>query len=128
MSNQISKKLKKTKEEIGDQYRICTIDFVPCLYRDFGNGFNVEISGFYSRKNKVTLYLWFGEDTSAVMVKKIDNIDLNTVLIHESAEQLYEDSKKLINQGYNSRDKVFCLVHPEMAEMAGMSVAAAVNK
>ena len=114
MGTQISKKLKKTKEEIGDQYRICTIDFVPCLYRDFGNGFNVEVDGFYSRRNKVNLYLWFGEDTSAVMVKKIHDVELDTAAIHKAAEQLYEESKRLIEQGYNNRDKIFYLVHPEM--------------
>ena len=32
---------------LGKEYRVCTIDFEPVIYRDFGNGFNVEISGVF---------------------------------------------------------------------------------
>ncbi len=44
---------------LGKEYRVCTIDFEPVIYRDFGNGFNVEISGVYttSKTRRATLYL-----------------------------------------------------------------------
>ena len=51
------------KKQLGSEYTIRTIDYERCLYRDFGNGFNVEISGVDSRKRhrKLSLYLWLGD-------------------------------------------------------------------
>lgn len=37
--------LPELKKALGANYSIRTIDLEKCLYRDFGNGFNVEISG-----------------------------------------------------------------------------------
>jgi hypothetical protein len=42
--------INQLKKQLGPEYRIRTIDFERCLYRDFGNGFNVEISGVNSRR------------------------------------------------------------------------------
>lgn len=38
------------KKQLGSKYRILTIDLERCLYRDFSNGFNVEISGLNTKK------------------------------------------------------------------------------
>lgn len=43
--------LPELKKALGENYSIRTIDLEKCLYRDFGNGFNVEISGC-SRANR----------------------------------------------------------------------------
>lgn len=53
--------IRQLKKQLGDDYRIFTIDFERCLYRDFGNGLNVEISGVNTRRlgKKATLYLWY---------------------------------------------------------------------
>ena len=44
-------------KSLGDDYRVTTIDLERVIYRDFGNGFNVEISGVHttSEKKKATL-------------------------------------------------------------------------
>ena len=44
--------------KLGDEYRIMRIDYEKVIYRDFGNGFNVEISGTHttSEKKKATIY------------------------------------------------------------------------
>ena len=43
--------LPELKKALGENYSIRTIDLEKCLYRDFGNGFNVEIGGC-SRANR----------------------------------------------------------------------------
>ena len=37
--------------KLGDEYRIMRIDYEKVIYRDFGNGFNVEISGTHTTKS-----------------------------------------------------------------------------
>lgn len=55
----IRKKLKAALDYMGAPYCIKTIDLEECLYRDFGNGFDVEVSGLCSRhKNAIAVYLW----------------------------------------------------------------------
>lgn len=55
----VHKKLKAALDYMGVPYCIKTIDLEKCLYRDFGNGFDVEVSGLCSmRKNAVTVYIW----------------------------------------------------------------------
>lgn len=51
-------------KSLGVDYRVTTIDLERVIYRDFGNGFNVEISGMYtsSMKKKATIYLWYGDN------------------------------------------------------------------
>lgn len=51
--------LSGPKKTFGTNYSIRTIDLEKCLYQDFGNGFNVKISGCIrtNRKCPVTLYL-----------------------------------------------------------------------
>lgn len=48
--------------KLGKEYSVTTIDFERVIYRDFGNGFNVEISGMHttSKRRKAILYLWYG--------------------------------------------------------------------
>ena len=109
MSNQICKALEKINKEIGDQYRICVIDYVPCLYRVFDNGFNVEITGFYSKS--ISLYLWYGEGIGSIMIKAIHNVKLNAACIDDEAGKLYEYSMCLISEGYNNREKIADLMY-----------------
>ena len=46
---------------LGPDYRILYIDLERCIYRDFGNGFDVEISGTHTTSNRktATVYLWY---------------------------------------------------------------------
>lgn len=103
-------KLKKLQEEINNQYSIRVIDFEPCLYRDFGNGFNVEISGCNTkrRKTKATIYLWFGENCgSCVLVKTLRDVERTASAISNATETLFTFSQKLIEQGYNNYNKLW---------------------
>ena len=55
------KGLKDLLAQVGKDYSIERIDFENCLYRDFKNGFDVEISGADRSTicNKpVTIFLW----------------------------------------------------------------------
>ena len=76
-----------------------------CLYRDFGNGFNVEVSGV-SRANKngpATLYLWFGTTVpDCFMVKAKSNVGRSAKEIGEAVEELFSFSEELIRRGYNN--------------------------
>lgn len=59
-------------KSLGVDYRVTTIDLERVIYRDFGNGFNVEISGMHtsSMKKKATIYLWYGDTmTECIIVK-----------------------------------------------------------
>ena len=102
--------IHQLKKQLGPEYRICTIDLERCLYRDFGNGFNVEISGVSSRKKrrKATLYLWYGDKApDCLIVKTVHNIDRSASAIGSEADCLMDYSNGLIQHGYNNRDALF---------------------
>ena len=104
--------LKELKETLGEKYTICTIDWEKCLYRDFGNGFNVEISGCSRANHKgyATLYLWFGNTAyDCFCVKSVGNVGRSAAEIGAACDDLYEYSQSLIAHGYDSRDKLFNL-------------------
>lgn len=52
--------MRKLCRSLGDQYRITDIDLERVIYRDFGNGYDVEISGVNtsSVRKKANIYLW----------------------------------------------------------------------
>ena len=71
-------------KSLGKEYRVCTIDFEPVIYRDFGNGFNVEISGVYttSKTRKATLYLWYGEEQpECLIVKTVRDVQRDEIFL-----------------------------------------------
>ena len=47
-------------KSLGVDYRVTTIDLERVIYRDFGNGFDVEISGVYipqaRRRKQLSIY------------------------------------------------------------------------
>lgn len=107
-------------KSLGDDYRVTTIDLERVIYRDFGNGFNVEISGVHttSEKKKATLYLWFGDTmTECIIVKTVRDIPREQ--IGESVEELLKYSNLLIAQGYDSYDKLFRLKYGKTINYAG---------
>lgn len=52
----------KLCQSLGSEYVIRYIDLERCIYRDYHNGFNLEISGTQTaRKNlRCSVYLWLG--------------------------------------------------------------------
>ena len=61
-------------KSLGVDYRVTTIDLERVIYRDFGNGFNVEISGMHtsSMKKKATIYLWYGDTMTEFPLTKLN--------------------------------------------------------
>lgn len=107
-------------KSLGVDYRVTTIDLERVIYRDFGNGFNVEISGMHtsSMKKKTTIYLWYGDTmTECIIVKTVR--DIPRELIGESVEELMKYSNLLIAQGYDSYDKLFRLKYGKTINYAG---------
>ena len=107
-------------KSLGVDYRVTTIDLERVIYRDFGNGFNVEISGMHtsSMKKKATIYLWYGDTmTECIIVKTVR--DIPRELIGESVEELMKYSNLLIAQGYDSYDKLFRLKYGKTINYAG---------
>ena len=41
----IAKRMKKALDFLGEPYRVKTIDFEQCLYKDLNNGYDIEVSG-----------------------------------------------------------------------------------
>ena len=100
------------KKQLGSEYSIRTIDYERCLYRDFGNGFNVEISGVDSRKRhrKLSLYLWLGDTLMNCMIAEtIHDVECTSDAISAAVENLYEVSKHLIEIGCTDLNTLFKL-------------------
>ena len=104
--------LRLLQKSLGDWYRICSIDLEQCLYRDFGNGFNVEVSGVSNPRTKspATLYLWFG-DTSpdCLIVKTVRNVGRSAEEIGAAVERLYALTEELNAGGCANRDTLWKL-------------------
>jgi len=108
--------IHQLKKQLGPECRICTIDLERCLYRDFGNGFNVEVSGANSRRkgHKVTLYLWYGDKApDCLIVKTLRDVERTADAIAGEIDRLKEYSNGLILHGYNNRNAIFTMLHPE---------------
>lgn len=60
MATTVTKHLKELCNELGKEYSIEIIDGEWVIYRDFHNGYDVEISGANttSSKKRVTIFLW----------------------------------------------------------------------
>lgn len=104
--------LRELKRTLGAEYQIRTIDWEKCLYRDFGNGFNVEVSGCSraNRKGAATLYLWFGDHAyDCLIVKTVRDVGRSAEAIGEAVDNLRDYSSSLIAHGYDSRDKLYHL-------------------
>ena len=54
------KVLQALCDGLGENYKLMEIDLELCIYRDFGNRFEVEVSGVHTAKQnkKATIYLW----------------------------------------------------------------------
>ncbi len=93
--------IKELKNQLGNDYEIYWIDLEKCLYRDYGNGFDLEISAVShaNRNCPASLYLWINHNTDYYMVKSNHNVGRTADAIHAAAEEMYELSQKLIARG-----------------------------
>ena len=99
---------------LGKDYCIKTIDMEKCLYRDFGNGFNVEISGTGKRYRTFTIYLWFGTKyPDCIIAKTVKDVPKSANELNKVVESLRDYAQELRSQGYDTRDKIFYLKNPQ---------------
>ena len=72
----------KLCRELGDSYRILRIDGERCIYRDFGNKFDVEISGTNttSKRKKACIYLWYESRFTVTCIKEVPFADISDVV------------------------------------------------
>lgn len=95
-------------KSLGAEYRVREIDLEPVIYRDFGNGFNIEVSGVYttSTKKKATIYLWHGDrQPECIIVKTVHDVSREDIA--SEVEELLAYSNYLLERGLNNRDKLF---------------------
>lgn len=96
--------IKALCKSLGSDYCVREIDFEPVIYRDFGNGFNVEVSGVYTTgtKKKATIYLWHGDrQPECIIVKTVREVPRED--IQSTVEELLEYSNSLLAQGLDNR-------------------------
>ena len=110
------KSVLEMKNELGDLYEIKNIDLECCLYRNLRNGFDVEISGVYSRKQKknrkITIWLWWigsrqnKTNIDAQVITHVSQIPYDAEAVHTVTEMLYAYSNKLLAEGRNVNDRI----------------------
>lgn len=88
----MNKKLTTALDYLGDEYRTQLIDFEECIYRNLGNGFDIEVSGVSSKHERsLTVYVW--DMKHRVITERVSEIvdlqDLKTVL-----DKLYNKYKR----------------------------------
>ena len=101
----INPTLRELKKALGTDYRIYNIDLERCLYRDYDNGFDVEISDVCraNRKCPAALYLWFTGEGYPFIVKTVQNVGRTADGIAAAADELFALSRQLIVQGCANR-------------------------
>ena len=102
--------IRALAKQLGKDYRVTVIDLEPVVYRGFGNGFNVEISGMYttSKRKKATIYLWHGDrQHDCIIVKTVHYVCRED--IGSAVEELHDYSEDLIRTGKDNRESLFYL-------------------
>lgn len=94
-------------KSLGSDYRILYIDLERCIYRDFGNGFDIEISGMHttSERKNATIYLWYTPEM--MTVRRVTNVKRSD--IGKVVDELYEFSQELLCKGITSRDELWAI-------------------
>ena len=90
---------------LGPEYKILYIDGERCIYRDFHNGFDVEISGMHttSERKNATIYLWYTPEM--MTVRRVTNVKRSD--IGKVVDELYEFSQELLRKGITDRDTLW---------------------
>ena len=67
--------LKTICQKLGNQYSIRLFDLEQVIYRNFGNGYDVEVSGLNHNKENfnATIYVWNAR--KPMIVEKFKNIN-----------------------------------------------------
>ena len=72
--------MKQLCEALGPRFSIQMVDMEQVICRDFGNGYNVEVSGTNtaSIKNVATIYLWVGTQIIAKTLHDVPQCEIGT--------------------------------------------------
>ena len=86
--------MRKLCKCLGAKYSIRVIDFERVIYRDLGNGYDIEVSGMNttSLRKKATIYLWKNKKIIVRGLKGVsqDSIDKYVEELKNFAESLTE--------------------------------------
>ena len=90
------------RKSLGPEYKIMYIDGERCIYRDFRNGFDVEISGTHTTRNNKTanIYLWYMPEK--MTVKRVGDVKQSD--IGKVVDELYKFSQELLYRGITDTD------------------------
>lgn len=82
-----TKKLKEICKKLGSEYAVRLFDLEQVIYRDFGNGYDLEISGLNNNKKEfnATIFVWHSQESPSV-VQKVKNIDSFESLVNVLSE------------------------------------------
>ena len=92
-------------KSLGPEYKILYIDGERCIYRDFHNGFDVEICDTHTTSNRktATIYLWYMPEKMTVKrVSGVKQSDIRTVV-----DELYKFSQELLKEGITDRNALW---------------------
>ena len=92
-------------KSLGPEYKIMHIDGERCIYRDFHNGFDVEICDTHTTSNNktATIYLWYMPEKMTVKrVSGVKQSDIRTVV-----DELYKFSQELLKEGITDRNALW---------------------
>ena len=69
----LSRHLKLLCRQLGSEYRVTVIDLEYVINRDFGNGYDIEISGVNTSKADATATIYLWKDKKRI-VKVVDGV------------------------------------------------------
>ena len=69
----LSRHLKSLCRQLGPEYRVTVIDLEYVINRDFGNGYDIEISGVNTSKADATATIYLWKDKKRI-VKVVDGV------------------------------------------------------
>ena len=92
-------------KSLGPEYKVMYVDGERCIYRDFGNGFDVEISGTYTTSNRktATIYLWYMPEK--MTVKRVSGVKQSD--IGKVVDELYKFSQELLQKEITDRNALW---------------------
>ena len=98
----------KLCKSLGKEYRIQYIDMERCIYRDFGNNFDVEISGTHttSKRRTADIYLWYDK---RIVIKYVRNVSFSD--IGKEVDKLYEYTCELYRTGPVTYARMYEIKH-----------------
>lgn len=92
-------------KSLGPDYKIMYIDGERCIYRDFHNGFDVEICDTHTTSNRktATIYLWYMPEK--MTVKRVSGVKQSD--IEKVVDELYKFTQELLHKGITDRNALW---------------------